>query len=98
MAQQAPRILAFPLIDPLSYWDLCHELVDHDTTIRWCQTLKLLPSSKSCSCGRVMNLVIRRNRSPEERGWRCPRKGCLKEVALRKGMFFEGIKSIRIDM
>ena len=52
--------------------------------------MKLLPSSKTCSCGRAMNLVKRKS-SPEERAWRCPRKGCLKEVALRKGMFFEGM-------
>ena len=58
MAQQALRILAFPLIDPLTYWDLCHELVDHNTTIRWCQTLKLLPSSKSCSCGLLQILRL----------------------------------------
>ena len=26
----------------------------------------------------------------EEMGWRCPRKGCRQEVALRSGTFFEG--------
>ena len=36
MAQQAHRMLMFPLIDPLTYWDLCRALEDHDTTIlRW---------------------------------------------------------------
>ena len=84
MAQHVPRGFAYPLIEPLTYFELCRELVDHDSTIRWCQMMKLLPSSKTCSCGRAMNLVKRKS-SPEERGWRCPRKGCLKEVALRKG-------------
>ena len=90
MAQQVPRLFTYPFIEPLTYFELCRELPDHDSTIRWCQTMKLLPSSKTCSCGRAMNLVKRKS-SPEERGWRCPRKGCLKEVALRKGMFFEGM-------
>ncbi|KAL5502706.1 hypothetical protein EMCRGX_G009521 [Ephydatia muelleri] len=51
--------------------------------------MKLLPSSKTCSCGRAMN-VVKRKSSLEERGWRCPRKRCLKEVALRKETFFDG--------
>ena len=89
MAQPARMFFTYPLIDPITYYELCRELIDHDSTIRWCQTLKLLPSSKTCSCGRGMNLVKRKG-SPEELGWRCPRRGCRKEVTLRKGTFFEG--------
>ena len=46
----------FPRFFPV----FCRELVDHTSMIRWCQTLKLLSSSR-------------------------------KEVALRKGTFFEGM-------
>eukprot|EP00731_Ephydatia_muelleri_P008965 Em0004g1303a len=55
----------------------CHG--NNPTTIRWCQKLKLLPSSKMCSCGRGMHLVKRKD-SPELLGWRCPRKGSHLEI------------------
>ena len=56
MAQRGPQLVAYPLIHPVTYFDLCRELVDHTSMIRWCQTLKLLSSSKTCSCGRGMHL------------------------------------------
>ena len=62
-----PRVFTYPLIEPLTYFELCRELVDHDSTIRWCQMMKLLPSSKTCSCGRAMNLVKRKS-SPDSGG------------------------------
>ena len=34
MAQQVPRIFTYPLIEPLTYFELCRELSDHDSTIR----------------------------------------------------------------
>ena len=37
------------------------------------------------------NAPKRKAVNKEEMGWRCPRKGCRQEVALRKGTFFEGI-------
>ena len=89
-------VSAYPLIHAVTYFELCRELVDHDSTIRWCQGLKLLPSSKTCSCRRGMNLMKRKS-SPEERVWRCPRKDCQKEVALRKGTFFEGTYKKRLN-
>ena len=45
-----------------------------------------------------MHLVKRKAVNKEEMGWRCPRKGCRQEVALRKGTFFEGIfNSLKIQ-
>ena len=38
-----------------------------------------------------MHLVERRKAGKEGAMWRCPRRGCRKEVSLRKGTFFEGI-------
>ena len=70
---------------PASYFDLCKEIVDVGSTIRWCQERKLLAACPACS--RDMNLVSR-NTSPEKRCWRCPRKACRKEVSLRAGTLF----------
>ena len=42
MAQAA---LTTPLVGPLSYRDLCAQTVDVASTIRWCQSLKLLRSN-----------------------------------------------------
>ena len=33
MAQHVPRVFAYPLIEPLTYFELCREFVDHDSTI-----------------------------------------------------------------
>ena len=82
MAQAA---LTTPLVGPLSYRDLCAQTVDVASTIRWCQSLKLLRSNLMCSCGRGMNLV---EAGKEGVLWRCPRKGCRREVSLRKDTFF----------
>ena len=85
-----PAVLyVFPLIHPITYFDLSRELVDPASSIRWCQTMKLLPSSKLCTCGTTMHLVKRKD-SPEKMGWLCPRKNCRKEITLRRGTFFEG--------
>ena len=87
MAQAA---LTTPLVGPLSYRDLCAQTVDVASTIRWCQSLKLLRSNLMCSCGRGMNLVEREKAGKEGVLWRCPRKRCRREVSLRKDTFFEG--------
>ncbi|KAL5489109.1 hypothetical protein EMCRGX_G018164 [Ephydatia muelleri] len=87
MAQAA---LTTPLVGPLSYRDLCAQTVDVASTIRWCQSLKLLRSNLMCSCGRGMNLVEREMAGKEGVLWRCPRKRCRREVSLRKDTFFEG--------
>ena len=42
----------YPLIHPVTYFDLSRELMDHASTIQWCQTMKLVSASKLCSCGR----------------------------------------------
>lgn len=76
----------YPLAAAITYWQLCRELPDPSTTVRWCQRVRLLPSDKNCSCDRAMHLVKRKG--PEGVGWRCPRKGCRKEAALRGGTFF----------
>ena len=82
-------LYVFLLIHPITYFDLSRELVDPASSIRWCQTMKLLPSSKLCTCGNTMHLVKRKD-SPEKMGWQCPRKNCKKEITLRRGTFFEG--------
>ena len=90
MARRAPLPAAFPLRTPIMYCDLCRELQDAEDTIQWCQTMRLLASSKNCSCGHGMHLVKRKGVGAEEKGWRCPRKGCRREARLRQGTFFEG--------
>ena len=79
------------LVGNLSYGDLCVAVSDGLSAIHWAQRHHLLPDSKNCPhCGRGMNLADR-GTGPEGLGWRCPRKGCRKEVSLRVGTFFEGI-------
>ena len=90
MAQHAPLPAVFPLVTPITYCDLCRELKDAEDTIQWCQTMRLLASSKNCSCGRGIHPVKRKGVGSEEKGWRCPRKGCRREASLRQGTFFEG--------
>eukprot|EP00731_Ephydatia_muelleri_P030038 Em0021g561a len=81
------------LVDHITYRDLCRALSDVESTVHWCQRHKLLAERKSCpKCGREMHLVKRKAVNKEEMGWRCPRKGCRLEVALRSGTFFEGSK------
>ena len=59
-------------------------------TVYWCQRHKLLSDSKNCArCGAGMNLVKQKDVSCGL-GWRCTRKRCRKELALRSGTFFEG--------
>ena len=49
----------------------------------------LIPNSKQClRCGRDMNLADRGS-GPEGLAWRCPRKGCRKEVSIRVGTFLK---------
>ena len=51
-------------------------------------TRNLLASSVDChACGRSCRLVKRKT-TPEGKVWKCPRKGCQKEISLRKGSFF----------
>ena len=72
----------------VTYYDLCKHLSDATATVQWCQRNKLLAENKDCpACGRDMHLV-RRKSSPEKMGWKCPWKGCRKEVSLREGTFF----------
>ena len=87
----AQAILPNWLVGPITYRDLCLELGDATTTtVHWCQRHKLLSDSKNCTrCGRGMHLVKQKDVSCGL-GWRCPRKGCRKELALRSGTFFEG--------
>ena len=88
-AAAIPVPVVYPLTEVLSYGDLCRDLADSSATVRWCQALKLLSSSRTCSCRRGMHLVQRKG-CPECMAWRCPRKGCRKVSPLRKGFFFEG--------
>ena len=88
MAQAA---LPIPLLGPMSFSALCEETCNEEATVGWCQKVKLLRSEHTCSCGRSMHLVERRKAGKEGAMWRCPRRGCRKEVSLRKGTFFEGI-------
>ena len=75
----------------MSYRELSLALPDGEAAVHWCQRHKLLSDSKMCpKCGTDMRLVKRKGVNPEDMGWRCPRKGCRKEVALRPGTFFEG--------
>ena len=86
---QAQLPVGYPLTTAITYFNLCKNLMETDAAITWCQRLKLLPSSKWCSCGRGMHLVNRKGCS-DGVTWRCPRKGCRKELSLRGGTFFEG--------
>ena len=75
----------------ISYRELSLALPDGEAAVHWCQRHKLLSDSKMCpKCGTDMRLVKRKGVNPEDMGWRCPKKGCRKEVALRPGTFFEG--------
>ena len=79
-------------VGPITYRDLCAALSDAECSVYWCQRHKLLADHKNCpKCGKDMHLVKRKAVNKEEMGWRCPRKGCRQEVALRRGTFFEGI-------
>ena len=72
----------------ITYCNLCKEPTDLDSVITWCQRRKLLAEEKDCpACGREMRLVNKKG-NPEKRMWRCPRKGCRKEVSVRTGTFF----------
>ena len=86
---QAQLPVGYPLTTAITYFNLCKNLMETDAAITWFQRLKLLPSSKWCSCGRGMHLVNRKGCS-DGVTWRCPRKGCRKELSLRGGTFFEG--------
>ena len=86
----AQALLPNWLVGPITYRDLCLELGDATTTVYWCQRHKLLSDSKNCArCGAGMNLVKQKDVSCGL-GWRCTRKRCRKELALRSGTFFEG--------
>ena len=79
------------LVGNLSYGDLCVAVSNGRSAIHWCQRHHLIPNvSKQCPrCGWDMNLADRGS-GPEGLAWRCPRKGCRKEVSIRVGTFFEG--------
>ena len=70
---QAQLPVGYPLTTAITYFNLCKNLMETDAAITWCQRLKLLPSSKWCSCGRGMHLVNRKGCS-DGVTWRCPRK------------------------
>ena len=90
-AAAIPVPVMYPWTEVVSYGDLCRDLANSSATVRWCQALKLLSSSRTCSCGIGMHLV-QRKRCPEGMAWRCLRKDCRKVSPLRKGSFFEGDK------
>ena len=51
MAMAAAAIsvpVVYPLTEVVSYGDLCRNLADSSATVRWCQALKLLSSSRTC--------------------------------------------------
>ena len=82
--------LVFPLNVPMTYWQLSRNLIDFSATIRWCQSLKLLPSSKTCTCGRGMHVVRRKGKSRRD-GMEMPSERVQKGLStLQGGTFFEG--------
>ena len=75
----------------ISFSDLCVAVADPEESVYWCQRHKLLPESIGMKCTRDMHLVTRDDsHGAEGMVWRCPRKGCQKEVSLRSCTFFEG--------
>ena len=72
--------------------DFCVAVADPEECVFWCQRHQLLPESMACpKCTRDMHLVTRDgSHGAEGMVWRCPRKGCRKEVSLRSCTFFEG--------
>ena len=69
-----PVPVVYPLAEMVPYCALCRDLTGSAETVRWCQALKLLSSTRTCSCGRGMHPVQRKG-CPEGMAWRCPRKG-----------------------
>ena len=69
----------------ISYADLCRTL---HSIVRWCRAKSLLPVSRDCECGCSCR-VAKRPRYPEGECFRCPRKGCQKQISFRTGTFFE---------
>ena len=87
-----PVSAVFPLIHPITYFDLSRTLMDTGETVRWCQTMRRLPSSKNCSCGRGMNLIKRKS-CPEEKAW-SKRCRILERGNSKRGNFFLKVKSV----
>ena len=78
----AQAMLPSWLVGNLSYGDLCVAVSNGRSAVHWCQRHHLIPNSKQCPrCGRYMNLADRGS-GPEGLAWRCPRKGCRKEVSI----------------
>ena len=85
MVQPARMLFSYPLIDPITYYELCRELIDHDSTIRCMVSDVDATSFKQDLLVRERDESCKRKGSPEELGWRCPRRGVERTWHSEKG-------------
>ena len=69
-------------------WTLSYPVFNwqYNYVYTWCQDKKLLPTVRECVCGTDMR-IVNRAKHTEGRCFHYPRKGCQKEVSLKKGSF-----------
>ena len=83
----AQALLPNWLVGPITYRDLCLELGDYCV---------LVPETQAALRQQELCKMWSRHESRKAKdvscglGWRCTRKRCRKELALRSGTFFEG--------
>uniref|UniRef100_A0A0N5C0S4 HTH_48 domain-containing protein n=1 Tax=Strongyloides papillosus TaxID=174720 RepID=A0A0N5C0S4_STREA len=71
----------------MALFKLCDSIPDEERSIKFLQEHDLLPSTKICSNGHGMKMVV-----GKQIRWRCYVKECRKDVGIRVGTWFEGFK------